>query len=62
VEQLDVEALLFSERVPEGSDLVSDWNKRYPKWLYGPNTKNFWRDYKNVWRAIDEPVSREEQR
>lgn len=54
--------MLFSEGVSEGSELVSDRSKRYPKWLYEPNTKGFRRDYKNVWRAIDEPVSRWEQR
>jgi hypothetical protein len=54
--------LLFSEGVSKSSELVSDQKNRCPKRLHRPNTKSFRRDYKDVWRAVDEAVSRWESR
>jgi hypothetical protein len=39
-------------KVPEGKKLVNEWNEMYPKWSYGGNTKNFWRDFKRIRKSV----------
>jgi hypothetical protein len=44
-------------RMPEGKELVSEWNRAYPQWEYKTsvgdlNTRQFWRDFKRILKTI----------
>ncbi len=44
-------------RMPNGKNLVSEWNEAYPDWAYKDsvgdlNTRLFWRDYNRIKRTI----------
>ena len=39
-------------KVPEGKELVNEWNEMYPQWSYGGNTKNFWRDFNRIRKSV----------
>jgi len=44
-------------RMPEGEELVGEWNETYPQWAYKTsvgdlNTRRFWRDFKRIEKTI----------
>lgn len=44
-------------RMPEGEELVGEWNETYPQWAYKTsvgdlNTRQFWRDFKRIEKTI----------
>jgi hypothetical protein len=44
-------------KMPEGKELVREWNKTYPQWEYKTsvgdlNTRLFWRDFKRILKTI----------
>jgi hypothetical protein len=44
-------------RMPEGKELVREWNKTYPQWKYktsvgDPHTRWFWKDFKRILKTI----------
>ena len=39
-------------KVPEGKELVKEWNEMYPEWSYGGDTKNFWRDFNRIRKSV----------
>jgi hypothetical protein len=39
-------------KVPEGKELVKEWNEMYPEWSYGGDTKNFWRDFHRIRKSV----------
>jgi hypothetical protein len=44
-------------RMPEGEELVDEWNETYPQWAYKTsvgdlNTRQFWRDFKRIEKTI----------
>jgi hypothetical protein len=44
-------------RMPEGKELVGEWNETYPQWAYRTsvgdlNTRQFWRDFKRIEKTI----------
>jgi hypothetical protein len=44
-------------RMPEGKELVREWNKTYPQWEYktsvsDPHTRWFWKDFKRILKTI----------
>jgi hypothetical protein len=39
-------------KVPEGKELVKEWNEMYPEWSYGGNTKNLWRDFNRIRKSV----------
>jgi hypothetical protein len=44
-------------RMPEGKELVREWNETYPQWAYRTsvgdlNTRQFWRDFKRIEKTI----------
>jgi hypothetical protein len=44
-------------RMPEGKELVGEWNETYPQWAYKTsvgdlNTRLFWRDFKRILKTI----------
>jgi hypothetical protein len=44
-------------RMPEGKELVREWNKTYPQWEYktsvgDPYTRWFWKDFKRILKTI----------
>jgi hypothetical protein len=44
-------------RMPEGRELVREWNETHPKWVYKTsvgdlNTRLFWRDFKRILKTI----------
>lgn len=55
VECLDSVDLISGDRMPDGSKLVAEWNEMYPDWKYN-ETKNFWRDFHNAKKSINDPV------
>jgi hypothetical protein len=39
-------------KVPEGKELVNEWNETHPEWSYGGDTKNFWRDFNRIRKSV----------
>ena len=39
-------------KMPNGKQLVSEWNKTYPQWSYGDETGRFWKDYHRVKKSV----------
>jgi hypothetical protein len=39
-------------KVPNGKELVSEWDQIYPRWSYKGDTRRFWRDYKRIRRTV----------
>ena len=39
-------------KMPNGKELVGEWNETYPQWSYGDDTRRFWRDYKRIRKII----------
>jgi hypothetical protein len=39
-------------KVPEGKELVKEWNEMYPEWSYGGNTKNLRRDFNRIRKSV----------
>lgn len=39
-------------KMPNGKELVGEWNETYPQWSYGDDTRRFWRDYKRIKKII----------
>jgi hypothetical protein len=39
-------------KMPNGKELVREWNEKYPQWSYGDATRRFWRDYHRIKKAV----------
>ena len=39
-------------RMPNGKEIVREWNETHPEWSYGDNTSRFWRDYHRIKKAV----------
>jgi hypothetical protein len=50
--ELEMVINLQYAKVPEGKELVNEWNKTYPRWSYGGDTRRFWRDFKRIREAV----------
>jgi hypothetical protein len=35
-------------KMPNGTELVSEWNETYPDWSHESDTRRFWRDYHRI--------------
>ena len=39
-------------KVPEGKELVNEWNEMNAQWSYGGDTRRFWRDFNRIREAM----------
>jgi hypothetical protein len=43
-------------KLPKGHALVEEWDKKWgqerPQWSYGPDTRRFWRDFRDVQKSV----------
>jgi hypothetical protein len=50
--ELELVTNLQYMKVPEGKELVSEWDETYPHWSYRGDTRRFWRDYNRIRKTI----------
>lgn len=50
--ELELVAEHWYMKMPEGKELVSEWNETYPQWSYKDDTRRFWRDYNRIRKSV----------